>query len=217
MFIGHFGLGFGLKRSAPAVSLGTLFLAVQFVDLLWPALLLAGVEHVEIAPGITAVTPLNFVHYPISHSLLMTAVWGLLFASVYWAIKRSPIGAVVCGGAVISHWLLDWLMHRPDLPLYPGASPVYGLALWNSLPATLLLEFAVFAAGLAVYLRATQAVDRKGSVGLGALVALLVAIHLGNLFGPPPPSVQAIAWAGQAQWLIVAAGYWVDRHRSAIR
>lgn len=217
MFIGHFGLGFGLKRSVPAVSLGTLFLAVQFVDLLWPALLLGGVEQVEIAPGITAVTPLDFVRYPISHSLLMTAVWGMLFGGVYWAIKKSRIGAVVCGVAVISHWLLDWLMHRPDLPLYPGASPVYGLGLWNSLPATLFLEFAVFAAGVAIYLRATQAVDRKGSAGLWALVALLVAVHFGNLFGPPPPSVQAIAWAGQAQWLIVAAGYWVDRHRSAVR
>ena len=217
MFIGHFGLGFGLKRAAPAFSLGTLFLAVQFVDLLWPTFLLLGVEHVEIAPGITAVTPLDFTDYPISHSLLMTAVWGVLFGGVCWATKKSRVGAVVCGIAVISHWFLDWLVHRPDLPLYPGAGPMLGLGLWNSLPATLVLEFAIFAIGLAVYLRATRAIDRTGTLGLWALAAFLVVVHLGNLFGPPPPSVQAVAWAGQAQWLLVAAGYWVDRHRTAIR
>ncbi|MDA0204518.1 MAG: hypothetical protein O2795_04105 [Acidobacteria bacterium] len=217
MFLGHFGLGFGLKRAAPAVSLGTLFLAVEFVDLLWPTFLVLGLEHVEIAPGITAVTPLDFVDYPISHSLLMMIVWGLLFGGVYWAIKKSRSGAVVCGLAVVSHWFLDWLMHRPDLPLYPGNSPLLGLGLWKSLAATMLLEFMVFAVGLAIYLRATQAIDRKGTVGLWALVAFLVVVYLGNLFGPPPPSVQAIGWAGQAQWLFVAAGYWVDRHRRTIR
>jgi FtsH-binding integral membrane protein len=215
MFIGHFGLGFGLKRAAPGVSLGTLLMAVAFVDLLWPTFLLLGVEHVEIAPGITAVTPLDFVDYPISHSLVMMAAWGLLFGGVYWAIKRSRVGAAVCGLAVVSHWFLDWLMHRPDLPLYPGASPVFGLGLWNSLPATIVAEFAVFGAGLAVYLRTTQSVDRHGTIGLWSLTALLVAIQLANLFGPPPPSVQALAVAGHAQWLLVAAGYWVDRHRRA--
>lgn len=217
MFIGHFGLGFGLKRAAPAVSLGTLFMAVEFVDLLWPTLLLFGVEHVEVVPGITTVTPLDFVDYPISHSLLMMAVWGLLFGGVYWAIKRSSVGAAVCGLAVVSHWFLDWLVHRPDLPLHPGDSPVHGLGLWNSLPATILAEFAIFGAGLAVYILTTRAIDRKGNIGLWALAAFLVAIQLGNLFGPPPPSVQAIAWAGHAQWLLVAAGYWVDRYRTAIR
>ncbi len=217
MFIGHFGLGFGLKRAAPAVSLGTLFMAVQFVDLLWPTFLLFGIEHVAIAPGITAVTPLDFIDYPISHSLLMMAVWGLLFGGAYWVIKRSRLGAIVCGLAVVSHWFLDWLMHRPDLPLYPGASPLYGLGLWNSLPASLLMEFLVFAVGLAVYLRTTRPVDRKGTIGLWTLAALLVVIQFGNLFGSPPPSVQAIAAAGHAQWLFVAAGYWVDRRREAIR
>ena len=216
MFLGHFGLGFGLKRAAPDVSLGTLFLAVEFVDLLWPTFLVLGLEHVEIAPGITAVTPFDFVDYPISHSLLMMIVWGLLFGGVYWAINKSRGGAVVCGLAVISHWFLDWLMHRPDLPLYPGPSPVFGLGLWNSLPVTALVEFAAFAVGLAIYLRATQAIDRKGTVGLRALAAFLVVVYLGNLFGPPPPSVQAVAGAGHAQWLLVAAGYWVDRHRTAI-
>jgi hypothetical protein len=217
MFIGHFGLGFGLKRAAPAVSLGTLFLAAQFVDLLWPTLLLLGVEHVEIIPGITAVTPFDFVDYPISHSLLMMVVWGLLFGTIYWSVNKSRAAAAVCGLAVVSHWFLDWLVHRPDLPLYPGGGPLFGLGLWNSLPATLLVECAVFAAGFAVYLRTTRALDSKGSAGAWSLAAFLVAVHISNLFGPPPPSVQAVALAGQAQWLLVAAGYWVDRHRTAIR
>jgi membrane-bound metal-dependent hydrolase YbcI (DUF457 family) len=180
-------------------------------------LLLLGVEHVEIDPGITAATPLDFTDYPISHSLLTMAVWGLLFGCLYWVIKKSRTGAVVCGLAVVSHWFLDWIMHRPDLPLYPGGGPVFGLGLWNFLPGSLLLELAIFAIGLAVYMRATQSVDRRGTVGLWALAAFLVVIHLSNLFSPPPPSAQAIAWAGHAQWLLVAAGYWIDRHRSAIR
>lgn len=215
MFIGHYGLGFGLKRVAPAVSLGTLFMAVEFVDLLWPTLLLFGVEHVEIAPGITAVTPLDFVDYPISHSLLMMVVWGLLFSGVYWSIRRSRVGAAVCGLAVVSHWFLDLLVHRPDLPLYPGGSLLFGLGLWNSLPATLLVEFAVFGAGLTLYRRTTQPSDRKGSIGLLLLVFLLAVIYFGNLFGPSPESAQQIAAVGHAQWLLIAAGYWVDRHRTA--
>lgn len=145
MFIGHFGIGFGLKRVAPVVSLGTLFLAAQFVDLLWPTLLLLGVERVAIAPGITEVTPLDFTHYPISHSLLMSVVWMVLFASLYWALKKSVRGAVVCSLAVLSHWVLDLVTHRPDLPLCPGGVGKVGLDLWSSLPGTLLVELGLFA------------------------------------------------------------------------
>jgi hypothetical protein len=165
MFIGHFGLGLGLKRVAPAVSLGTLFLAVQFVDVLWPTLLLLGLEHVEISPGITNVVPLHFVDYPISHSLLTMLGWGVLFSAVYWIVSKSRTGAIVCGLAVVSHWFLDLLMHQPDLPLFPGDSPLFGLGLWNSLPATLALETTVFAAGVWIYTRTTRALDRTRSIG----------------------------------------------------
>ena len=215
MFVGHFGVGFGAKAAAPRTSLGSLFLAAQFIDLLWPTLLLIGLERVQISPGATAVTPLDFTEYPISHSLLAVVVWGLLFGGAYYVLRRSVRGAVVCGLAVLSHWLLDLLVHRPDLPLAPGASVRVGLGLWSSLAATLAVELTIFAVGIWLYLRTTEPVDRKGSIGLWALVAFLLLIYMGNLFGEPPPSVAALAWVGQAQWLLVIWAYWVDRHRQS--
>ena len=213
MFIGHFGVGFVGKAAAPQASLGSLFFAAQFVDLLWPTLLLLGIERVRIVPGITAVTPLVFEHYPVSHSLLAVTGWGFLIALVYCAARRYPRGAIVLGLAVISHWLLDAIVHRPDLPLYPGGAQRIGFNLWSSPGATLAAEFLVFGLGAWLYLRATKAIDATGKWATWALIAVLVAIQLGNMYGPPPPSVAAIAWAGQAQWLLVIWGYWVDRHR----
>lgn len=214
MFLGHFAIGFAAKRYAPRASLGTLFLAAQFIDLLWPLLVLAGVERVRIAPGITGVTPLDFEHYPWSHSLLMVLVWGVLFAAVYFLIRRDRRTSLVLGLAVVSHWVLDWLTHRPDLPLAPGAERV-GLGLWNSFAGTLVVEVGLFALGVYLYVRATRARDRIGSWALWSLVVFLAAVYAGNLFGAPPPDAMAIAWVGQAQWLLVAWGYWIDRHRVA--
>ncbi len=215
MFVGHFGMGFGLKRWAPAVSLGTLFLATQLVDLVWPTFLLLGVEQVNIAPGITRMTPLDFVHYPYTHSLLAGALWAALFGGIYWLLAKSPRAAVVCAVGVISHWVLDLLVHRPDLPLVPGGGPMVGLGAWNSPALTVLLEFLFFGGGLWLYLRATAARDRVGRWGLAGLVAFLVVIEISNLTGPPPPSVTAIAVVGHAQWLLVLWGWWVDKHREA--
>ena len=215
MFVGHFGVAFGLKKDALGVSLGTLFLAAQFVDLLWPLFLLLGWKRVAIAPGITRVTPLDFEHYPITHSLAAAVCWMVLFGSVYWMIRKSVRGAVVCGLAVLSHWILDFVSHRPDLPLYPGGGPKVGLGLWNSLPGTIVIELGLFAVGAWLYVRCTRPRDRVGSLGLWALVGFLLLIYAGNVFGPPPTDVTAIAWVGQAQWLLVVWAYWVDRHRSA--
>jgi hypothetical protein len=211
MFIGHFGIGFGAKRLAPRVSLGTLFLAAQFLDLLWPTLLLLGLESVRIAPGITKVTPLDFEHYPISHSLVAVIGWALLVGFAHYGAKRGRASAIVVGALVVSHWALDALVHRPDLPL--GGELFVGLGGWSSLPLTIALEGIVFAIGVWLYSRVTVANDATGRWSFRALVAFLVAIQAGNFFGAPPPSVEAIAWVGQAQWLIVAWGYWVDRHR----
>lgn len=213
MFIGHFAVGFGAKAAAPRVSLGSLFLAAQFVDLLWPTLLLLGLERVQIVPGITTVTPLDFEHYPITHSLLMAVVWGGLFAWVYWLARKYKAGAAVLGLCVASHWLLDLLVHRPDLPLIPGGATRLGIGLWNSLAATLIVEGLLFVAGLWLYLRSTSAKNRTGRWALWGLVAFLAVIYIANLFGPPPPDVQAIAWAGHLQWLFVIWAYWVDRNR----
>ena len=217
MFLGHFGIGFGAKAAAPRVSLGTLFLAAQFVDLLWPTLLLIGLEKVVIAPGNTRVTPLDFTDYPITHSLLLSLVWALLFGAAYYLLRKYPKGALVCGAAVLSHWVLDLLTHRPDLPLLPGGATRVGLGLWNSLPATLIVELGIFAIGVWLYTRSTRPLDRTGTIALGALVGFLLVIYFGNLFGPPPPNVTALAWVGQTQWLLVIWAFWIDRHRAAVK
>lgn len=213
MFIGHFGVGLGAKSVAQKTSLGTLFLASQFIDLLWPSLLLLGIESVKIAPGTTELTPLDFTHYPISHSMLAVAVWSVMFGIFYFIVRRSILPAVICGSLVASHWLLDALTHQPDLLLRPGGTAKVGLGLWNYPSLAICIELLIIAGGLFLYLRTTKPMDRIGSLGLWFLIAFLVIIYIGNVFGPPPPSVSAIAWTSQAQWLFIALGYWVDKHR----
>ena len=210
MVIGHFGLAFAAKRAAPRLSLGTAFLAAQWVDLAWPTFLLAGWETVRIQPGATAVTPLVFEHYPFTHSLLAAIAWGLLLAAAHALVRRDGRSAMVVALLVASHWLLDAIVHVPDLPLAPGGDARVGLGLWNSMPATLAIELPLFALGAWLYARAAWArMDKVGRWAFGSLVAFLLAIHASNLLGPPP-SVTAIAWVGQAQWLLVAWAYWVD-------
>jgi hypothetical protein len=216
MFIAHFGVGFSCKAAAPRTSLGSFFLAAQFIDLLWPSFLLLGLERVRIQPGNTLVTPLDFSYYPFSHSLAAVVVWAILFGLVYQLVQRYRRGALLLGLAVVSHWVLDFVVHRPDLPLAFGRLKV-GLGLWSSLGGTLAVEFAIFAIGVFLYLRVTRAADKMGSYALWALIAFLAAAYLANVFGSPPPGVAAIAWVGQTQWLIVLWGYWVDRHRVATR
>ncbi len=213
MFIGHFALAFAAKRVAPKASLGTLFAACQLLDLIWPPLVLLGVERVRIDPGNTAFTPLDFVHYPWSHSMDMALFWGALFGGVYFVVRRDGATAAWLGVLVFSHWVLDWIVHRPDLPLWPNG-PKVGLGLWNSVPATLALEGGLFALGVWAYAAGTEARDRTGRVALWALVAFLAVIYAANVFGPPPPSPTAVAGAGLALWLLVAWGAWADRHRA---
>ena len=215
MFLGHFGVGFAAKAAAPRVSLGSLVLAAQFVDLLWPTFLLVAWEQVRIAPGITTVTPLDFVSYPISHSLLGVAGWALLVWATYLVLCRYPRGAVVLALLVVSHWLLDVVVHRPDLPLYPGGVLV-GFGAWSSWTATLAVELPAFVIGLWVYLRATAPRDAVGYWSLWAFVVVLMLIYAGNVLGPPPPTVTALAWFAQAQWLLVVWAYWIDRHRRVV-
>jgi hypothetical protein len=213
MFVGHFGVGFAAKRLAPRASLGTLFLAAQLLDLLWPTLLLIGVERAAIVPGVTAVTPIDFQHYPISHSLLAVAGWCLALGGAYFAITGRWREALVVAVLVASHWGLDAIVHRPDLPLSPFGGERVGLGLWNSLPATLLVEIPIFVAGCWLYARSTRPRDAIGRWAFAALVVFLATIHAMNLAGDPPPSVTAVAWVGQAQWLLVLWAAWVDRHR----
>lgn len=211
MFIGHFGVAFAAKKITPQVSLGTTFLAAQWLDLLWPTLLMLGWETVRIEPGATVVTPLAFESYPYSHSLAMVAGWALVLGAIYAAWRKDLQGAIVVGLLVVSHWLLDAIVHAPDLPLYPGGAARIGLGMWDSREMTMAVEVPIFALGVFLYARTVwHALDKVGRWALAGLVVFLAVIYVGNLFGGPPPSVTALAWVGQAQWLLVAWAYWVE-------
>jgi hypothetical protein len=214
VFIGHFGVALAAKRIAPRTSLGTLVMASQFVDLLWPIFLLLGLERVIIDPGNTAVTPLDFLSYPISHSLLADLGWACLLAGVYKLVKQDARGAVCLWFVVISHWVLDALSHRPDLPLYPGSSTYIGLGLWNSRFWTVFVESAIFAFGATRYARITRPRDRVGFFAFRSFIAVLLLIYILNIFGPPPPSEKAVAFSALGLWLFVAWAYWLDRRRT---
>jgi hypothetical protein len=192
MFIGHFGVALATKKVAPRPSLGTLVIAALLPDLLWSAFLLLRWERVAIVPGATVVSPLDFVSYPLSHSRVADTIWAAI---------------------VLSHWALDVVSHRPDVPILLGG-PKVGLGLWNALPAALAAELGLLAVGTWVYAKATGARDRMGTGSLVALVALLTALYFASLVGPPPPSTEALAASGLAQWLFVAWAYWLDRHRA---
>ncbi len=212
MFLGHYAVALAAKKVAPQTSLGTLFVAVQLVDHLWPILLLFGLEQASIEPGITVVTPLNFISYPYSHSLLAAIVYSAVFAVIYFGVSSYRRGAGVIALAVLSHWILDFLTHRPDLPIGFGDAKL-GLGLWNSLEATVITEGLLFLTGIVVYLRATRSRNWKGFVGFWSLIVVLAGIYYANVFGPPPPSMLAVAIAGNAGWLFVLWAFWADRNR----
>ncbi len=215
MFIGHFAVGLAAKRVAPRTSLGTLFAAAQLLDLVWPVLLLLGLEEVRVDPGNTPFTPLDFVNYPWTHSLALVLVWAVMFGLVYWTRTRYLLGGLVVGALVLSHWVLDLVTHRPDLPLAPGL-PRVGLGLWYSVPATLVVEGGLFLAGVGMYALGTRPRTLAGSVGFWTLVVVLVGIYLANVLGPPPPSPAAIGVAGLLLWLFIPWAAWVDRNRGAV-
>jgi hypothetical protein len=194
--------------------LGTLVFAAQFADLLWPVLLLLGIEQVRIVPGILPASPFDFTSYPISHSLVAQLGWGALLGLIYFAIRRNGRSAMLVGGLVPTHWVLDFIAHRPDMPIYPGG-PKYGLGMWNSTPLTISVEYVLFAAGIALYVSTTRAKDNAGNLALWSLVGLLGVVYPASLFGPPPPSVQALAWSAIAIWLTVPWAAGADRHRQS--
>ncbi len=216
MFIGHYALALAAKRAAPRTTLGTLFLAVQLADMLWPAFLLLGWEQAHLVPGPNPFLILWLDSIPISHSLLTLIAWGVLFAAVYRMRTGYAKGAIVVALGVVSHWVLDVVTHRPDMPLYPGG-PKLGLGLWNSVPGTVIIEVGMFAAGTWIYLRTTRARDAVGRYGLGALLTLLGLSYGGSLLGGAPPSMRAIEIGGIIfGWLFVVWAAWGDKHREAI-
>ena len=213
MFIGHFAAGFAAKRIDARPSLASYFLAGQLPDVLWPAFVLAGWEHVTVAPGDTAVTPLRFDSYPYSHSLVGAVGWGALFGFLYALWRRNPRGGAVVALLSISHWLLDFVSHRADMPLLVFGGPRLGLGLWNSVPETLGVESLMFAAGVWLYLKASPTVSRAR---VAALVTVLGLLYGGNVFGPPPPSATAVAATVLiGAPLFAAFAWWADRPLSS--
>lgn len=210
MFVGHLAVALGAKRLEPRVSLGVLVAAAFGLDLLWPAFLLLGVEQVRVDPGNTAFTPLAFDSYPWSHSLAAALLWGGVAAATAGIAGLRP--RLVLAAVVVSHWVLDFITHRRDLPLWPGG-PTAGLGLWNSIPGTVLVEGALFVAAIELYRRTFTPRDRVGVWSFRALVLLTTAIWITSPWAPPPPSVAAIAVVGLAMWLLPLWAFWIERHR----
>jgi membrane-bound metal-dependent hydrolase YbcI (DUF457 family) len=213
VFIGHFALGYAAKRWAPRLSLAVLFGAAVFADVLWPVLVALGLEQVRIAPGYTAFTPLEFISYPYSHSLLTLTIWGALLA---WIVTRArdTRAFLIVLTLVVSHWVLDVITHAPDMPLYPGGRK-FGFGLWNSIAATVAVETVMFAAGVWIYTRVTTPRDRVGRWAFVGITAFLAFGFLANMNAPPPPSVTAIwVMALALSALTLSLAFWTDKHRN---
>jgi len=220
MFIGHYGVSLAAKRIDARISLGLLFLAVQFVDILWAVFVLLGIEKVRIVPGFTAASDLDLYYFPYTHSLLASLLWA---AAIYVVFRLLPAGAgsrrstvaIVLGAAVFSHFVLDLIVHTPDLPLYDSTAKI-GLGLWNDAVTTYLIEGLILVGGLFLYLRSTSATTFAGKYGMIILVILMLVFNLDTLFGSPPPSPQFVAGSALSSYLVLAGiAFWLDRQRPA--
>ena len=215
MGIGHMGLAFASKKLVPRVSLGLLLVAGLFLDLIWAVGIASGLEHARIVPGITAANPLDLYDYPLSHSLVAALLWSALVAGIYLLLAKDRIAALVLALGVSSHWFLDVASHRPDVPVFPHG-PYWGLGLWNSVPATLLVEAALLLGGVLVYARVTSPRDRVGSVGLWIIVGFFLLGHIAACLGPPPPSMAAVVLGNAILAVPLLGAEFVDRHRLSL-
>jgi membrane-bound metal-dependent hydrolase YbcI (DUF457 family) len=216
MFIGHFGVGFGLKRFAPRVSLALLIAATVWADILWTIFLLIGWEHARISVGITRWNALDLYDFPWSHSLLFLALWGIALAVIYRVYRADMAGAIAVWIGVVSHWVLDWLTHRPDMPLYPNG-PKFGVSLWNSIPGTLVVEVPIYVIGVWLYATCTRARDRIGRYAFGGYVVALLLLYVADRFSPEPENMQGVAISGLVLiFVLVLWPWWFDRHRDPV-
>jgi hypothetical protein len=208
MFIGHFAVGLLAKKNQQLPSLAMLFIAVQLLDLIWPVLVLLGIESLSIDPGNTKLTHLNFEFYPYSHSLFMAVGWSLLFGLCYYLFTKNKSGSWLLSGLVLSHWVLDFISHRPDLPLSPFTDLKVGLGLWNFPVGAIGLELVLIGVGAFLYFR--SAIPKR-KTAYWILIGFLVVVHLMNLLGPPPPNAMAVAWSANLMWIIVVWAWWIEK------
>lgn len=202
MFVGHYGVSFAAKRASPAIPLWGLFLAVQWLDILWAPFVLLGIEKARIVPGFTASNPFDLYYMPYTHSLVAAVLWSCGAVLAYRLFKRSGNAAsasLVLALAVFSHWVLDLLVHAPDLPLYDNTAKV-GLGLWNLPVIAFGLEAGLLFGGMTLYFRATAA--RRLPMAVFGLVMLAIQAYI--FFGPPPGSAAAAAWTALAAYAVFA-------------
>lgn len=221
MFIGHYGVALAAKRVTPRTSLGVLFVAVQLLDVVFGLLVLAGVEKLRIVPGFTKVTPYDLYFMPYSHSLAGAVLWSALGALAFGLVgggvkeKKARVhAALVLGLAVLSHFVLDFPMHTPDLPLgFDPESPKVGLGLWDQVDVTLALELGLLVAGGALYAAAT--VPRAGKTPATLVTGLvLVALAVATPFLPPPGDAVTFALEALGGYAALALlAEWMDRSR----
>jgi hypothetical protein len=215
MFIGHYGPSFAIKAVRPAIPLWLLFIAVQLVDVAWAVLVLLGIEKVRIVPGITASNPLDLYYMPYTHSLAAAVLWAgaaIVLCKSLPGVRMWSAAAWI-GLAVLSHWILDLLVHRPDLPLYDDTMKV-GLGIWNYPAIALFLEVLLLFGGMIMYLRRTKPINAIGRFGPPVFGILMLAIQCYIFFGPPPTSPGAAAITALVSYGVFAAVVqWLDRQR----
>ena len=212
MFIGHYGIGLLAKKNKQLPSLAMMFIAVQLLDLIWPVLVLLGIESLSIDSGNTKLTHLNFEFYPYSHSLFMALIWSIILGLCYFLFTKNKNGSLVLGALVMSHWILDFITHQPDLPLSPFTDLKVGLGLWNYPVLEIILELSLFGIGAILCFRSS---NFKRKIAFWLLILFLLTVHMMNLFSPPPPSVTAVAWSANLMWLIVIWAWWIEKKRSS--
>jgi len=217
MFVGHYGPALAIRGLRPAIPLWLLFIAVQLVDIAWAVLVLAGIEKFRIVPGITAANPLDLYYMPFTHGLVTTLIWSTLAGVACKILFRWPAWSLAAwvGLAVFSHWLLDLLVHRPDLPVY-GDSMKVGLGLWQYKWVAWAAEAAVVLGGLGLYLRRTIARNRVGRYGPIVFVLLMLTLQFASSVGPPPPSTDMVTVSALVVYFAFALiAAWIDRQRTA--
>ena len=221
MFVGHYAASLALKSVEKNASLGMLFLAVQFVDILFFPFVLMGIEHFNIVENHTESTHFELYFMPYTHSLAASFLWAFGVYIVYRIIPRKKTGnknkiAILMAIAVLSHWFFDLIVHTPDLPLLSDSSSKIGLGLWNNAIATYLLEALLLFAGLGLYLKSTKATTFAGRYGMIIFFVLLLIINANNIFGPPlGDDVVTMSVSALVMYFVFAGlAFGLDRKRS---